>query len=105
VRGRIQADSVVDLGELLVGQPVDVAVNLTNQSSATYQANHFRWVSYLGETAGMTFLASPALAPNATGQITLSMTPRRLGPTVGTISWMRDDQVDATTEVRLWAVP
>ncbi len=105
-RGRLQAEPAVDLGDVPVGQPVELDVPITNRSSSTpYRVSSFRWYAWVGEIDAVTISDSPELGPGASGSLHLTLTPQHLGPTALTFLWLSDDQLDTTTEVRLWAVP
>lgn len=103
--GLAEAAAVIDRGDVQVGQPIDLSVELTNRSATSYRVTGFQWVPWLGEIDAVEFTESPRLAPGGTGRLELRITPLRLGPAVVTFVWQSEDEPDAVTEVRLWAVP
>jgi hypothetical protein len=104
-RERIQTDSALDLGDVPVGQPVPISVPLTNRSSDPYTLSSYQWrVPQGGISIDGNINVSP-VAPGANGTLSLNVTPTQLGPTVVTFRWMEGGDLDAVTEVRLWAIP
>lgn len=103
--GQVEAQAVIDAGEVKVGQPVDLTVELTNRSSAAYRATNYQVLIHEGEVDLGDWNVSPRLQPGASGRLELQITPKRLGLTVITFQWQAEDETDAVTEVRLWGVP
>jgi hypothetical protein len=104
-QGRIQADPVLDLGDVPVGQPVDVAVHLTNHSSDSYSLSGYQWTVPEGNVSIDGNITVSPVAPGGSDVLHLSVTPGQLGPSFITFGWLEGGALDAVTEVRLWAVP
>jgi hypothetical protein len=102
---RIEADPVLDLGDVPIGQPVDVAVHLTNHSTDTYSLTGYQWSVPEGNVSIDGNITASPVAAGSSGMLDLSVTPGQLGPTVITFGWLEGGLLDAVTEVRLWAVP
>jgi hypothetical protein len=104
-RGRLTVNREVDAGDVPVGQPVEFSVPLTNNGSDSYRVNFLSTYYWLGEMKDLKVIDSPTLQPGESGELRLSLTPTRLGPTVVILKSMADDQVDGVTELRMWGVP
>jgi hypothetical protein len=106
VRGRIEARSTVDLGDVPVNQPAEFTVDLTSSSSKPYHLSSWQWASWMGNIiADARLVDFPELEPFGTGTLRLSFSPKKLGLGVVYFHWLADDKVDAATEVRFWGVP
>jgi hypothetical protein len=103
--GRVEAQAMIDLGEVKVGEPLDLTVQLTNRSTTAYRATNYNVLTWQGEVELGDWKVSPRLEPGGSGRLELQITPRQLGLTVATFLWQSEDEPDAVTEVRLWGLP
>lgn len=104
-RGHLRVGQEVDAGDVPVGQPVEFSVPLTNNGSNPYRVAYLSTYYWLGDMKDLAVIDSPTLQPGDTGELRLSLTPTRLGPTVIFLKSMADNQVDGVTELHTWGVP
>jgi hypothetical protein len=104
-RGELTVKREVDAGDVPVGQPVEFSVPVTNTTSKPYQVTYVSVRYWLGAMKDLKVSDSPVVQPGETGELRVSMTPTRLGPTVVFLKLLSDNQLDGVTELRLWGVP
>lgn len=104
-RGRLEAERLIDLGDVPIKKTLQIEIPVTNVSSTSYGFSGLSILIWFGQINSLNVTDWPEPAPGGTGPLRLSLTPNSLGPTVMFVKCLGDGKLDGVCEVRWWGIP